>query len=377
MEEKELETRIDGEEYFVHSYGDEDFFAFWDTYDKVHNVPSTIDENVKYDFNAVLFDYISQLATFADSKNFVIGFSTVLDDISDPKELIYSVSYLIEEHFGVKSDVTDKHQVRIWGELDGYVEAPTRMQITIVGTKQVYDFIIDAKGKTSLVEFDNNFAVPSHEYLGDINVSGTINTPKAVIRNNQLLGERHRAVTLFNGTHYMREGQQINLALSGYNTGQIEKMVYKFSKYDPTEQEALNEAVSSYITYNNASSDGFDGFYATNSHLTATNGKAFIDEFITKSFNLNSDGVLTGYSDNNYTLTNKIVLRSVTAIIDEEYWNQIDEENNDELEAYPTIATTGVDPNADEIYLKDADTAYDIYNLDEEELTTFKTLCKK
>lgn len=376
MDTKELEMKITGEEYFVHSYGDDEFYEFWNTYTKTHNIPSSMNnDNVQYDFNKVLFDFISQLNTFVEPKNFVIGFGTTLDEINDPKGLVYSVSYLIEQKFGVITDVTKKHKVRIFGEVDGDLEAPARLQITIVGTNQVYDFIVDAKGNTNIVEFDNNYIIACGEYLGNITVANELNTPVAIIDGNQLLGERHRAIVLYDGASYMREEQQISLALNGYNTGQFDKLIYKFSKYE-VGQGAINEGVSTYITYNNASDEIYDGFYNTQCHMTGTNGQAFMNELITKAFNLNIDGTLTGYSANDYELTNKIVLRSVTAIIDEEYWNQNEYVEKEKLKNYATIQTIDLDPNVEEIYLKDAVTAYNIYDLNETELLTFKSLYK-
>lgn len=356
----DLEEKIENEKYFVHSYGQEEFYKFWDEY-----YDYTVE---KYDFAVVLYDFITtQMNVFEEKKNFVIGFSTEPGGV-----LTEYVINMCEQYYEMIGNKDKRHYIRIFGRLDNAPLCPLNLEVRVDDSSEVYNFTLD--DYIELPPLSNaDYVNTRDELYGGLTVSKSVVGNELYINDILYANERDRAITLYEGTNYQHVDQQISLALNGYTTGQIEKLILKFSKYDVEIHEGVDGAVSTYIMTNNSSSEVFDGFYNTNCHTCATKNKAYGQDMITKSFNLNGDGTLVGYSSDD-ELTNLIVLRSVTAIIDQKHWLNNVEEKNDVLANYGLIPTSELSPGVNYTFLKEKNIAYNVYDLSQVELDVFKEL---
>lgn len=358
----ELEKIIENEEYFVHSYGDDEFTSFWNEYN---------DEVVEaYDFAVVLYDFITtQMTTFETKKNFIIGFSSAGD-----RKLTESIIEMCEEYYGASGDVSKRHYVRVFGRLDNAPLCPLNLEIRVDGASEAYNFTLD-----DYVELppcaNEDYVSKRDELYSGITLTDSLEGEKLYINDILYANERDRAIVMYEGANYMHTDQQISLALDGYTTGQIEKLIFKFSGYDADVPERIDSVVSTYIMCNNSSSEIYDGFYDTNCHTCPCIRKAYGSDMITKSFNLNADGTLTGYSAaDSSTASGRIVLRSVTAIIDQKHWLNNTTESLKELDEYDLIPTNDLVADVNYVFLKEKDVAYDVYKLSTEELELFKSI---
>ncbi len=202
--------------------------------------------------------------------------------------------------------------------------------------------------------------------------TNTLDVEQLYINGHEFHTERHRTFFAYDHANYLAVGQTINLNLNGYTTGQIEKLICRFSEYSDDNNEALNRTITTTILCNSRV-EGYDGFYDTHSVVcSSTNTNASINDLVIKSFNLNTDFTLHGYSGNT-PLDRKVVLRSIEVVIDATSWgNNFKIIENDYLKSRKIIRMNNIEPDEKNIYLKNQFEAYDIYNMSEEELTEFK-----
>lgn len=358
METSELETKITNEEYYVQSYGQEEFLAYFDTYYHREEVPEVI--------AIFIYELLNQLDVFASNNNFILTFETGRFTVFNTW-----VREMCTEHYGVEPQFEHGLHIRITGTNTNTENQILTMQVIPSNENTTYNFVLGEYGTIPPVQ-NSDFIRTPNTFKGKV-IGSDIRTKKLVIDGSEFVGERNRSVIAYNGTNYQHSDQQINLALDGYTTGQIEKLIFTFSKYDVSTHEGVNSLVKTYIAHNNSSGEMYDGFYDTNMTICSTTRQATGEDMVTKAFNLNGDGTLTGYSSND-EMTNLIVLRSVTAVIDQKYWGLNDTTKSEELKSYKTIKATEIDAGAQEVYMVDGNNAVDIYSMSEEELSEFKAI---
>lgn len=353
-----METNITNEEYYVQSYGQEEFLTYFDKYyhrEEGEEVPEVI--------AIFIYELLNQLDVFVLNKNFILNFEagrfTVLNTW---------IRELCKEHYKVEPQFEHGLQVRIIGTNTNTNSNNLIMQVIPSNENTTYNFVLGEFGAVPPLVNSDFIRVPD-TYKGKV-VAKDIRVGKLVIEDSEFVGERDRSIIAYNGTNYQHVDQEIVLALNGYNTGQIEKMIYTFSEYDATAHEGVDSVVKTYITHNNSSQDIYDGFYDTNMTICATKNKAMGEDMITKAFNLNVDGTLSGLSSNDAS-TNRIVLRSVTVVIDQKYWGLNDSSKVEKLKEYKTLSVKEITPGVNKVYMVDENNAVDIYNMSKEELDEF------
>ncbi len=357
MEEKttEVATKIAGEEYFVHSYGQED----WDEF-----LLSYISQYGQTYFAKYIYEFLNTVNIFDIADSFVLEFYIPHNGISSTFATFMDEIFPREEGFTIGFDP----YIRITGLNENGSDRPLKMVVMYNYNGGTYHITLD-NYKAEITQ-NTDFARAEMAHFGNVQTD-FVDTDSIRLNGAELKGERDRVIDLFEGASYMRDDQIINLDLQGYTTGQIEKMIFRFSKYDTTIPEAINDLITTYVAYNDSSSTQFDGFYSAHCHVCATDlyGE---NELIVKSFDLNSDGTLHGKSASGLP-TNNIVLRSVVAVIDQKHWG-MPEKTVQKLEKYEAVDINNIDPNINEVFMCGKDKMYKIDEMSEMDVAELRRL---
>lgn len=213
-----------------------------------------------------------------------------------------------------------------------------------------------------------------------LNVGGVVQ--KATIGTDQ-----DRTIGLYEGASYLYDTLSIALELGDYNIGDFEKICMRFEPYNYSEQAVVDAEAGFTYEMMNATAGVEDGFYRrTGIYLKGYNST--LPCF--KSWDIDTSGVIRGrtpLSDetwDNYVdqQERRTVCVGIWGVLTERSY--IDNINNsgifarsDKLNNYPIIKTSELAPDTETIYLKNANEAYDIYDLNSAELTTFEAIYKE
>lgn len=295
----------------------------------------------------------------------IVGGITV-DVYSDNLILLSLVKTLILDTFGESVSYSAyKIQAKMYS--NNYAQ-PFTMNILPNGTNEIYQFIGDNYGTLTGTKTPNeNLFKGANLFVKGINING-----------DKYIPERQRTMLGFEGVAHLFDNSSINLALNGYDTGQIEKVTLRFMEFDPINNEVVPNRSYEWSITNAINALGYtdDGFYGW--HCIPF----FHDDgtYTTKTFDLNyGETTLNG---NSGISKNRIYLRNVDILIFADRWTGLpkgSDETRTNILNYPIIETSKLSGNELEIFMlrDNGKKCFDIYDLDSEQLIIFKEKYKK